>query len=384
MALDAAWAAGLALTGLHYASEGVWPPVERPLVTRPMIAVGHLVPGIPAAMFLAVAAALSLALRRRYPLLVLWAVSAGTALLLGTNADLIFLGCLVLGSAIYSAAAYSPHRAATLASMPVAATLLVLYFQDAALPDLPRVFVGTLVLAPIVVVATGIRVRRRRAAEEKARREQGEADATRAAVERERARIARDLHDVVTHHVGMMVIQAGAARMVLGTAPGDAQEALLAVEATGRSALGELRGVLGVLGGEPAARLRPQPGLGNVPELIARIRDAGITVDYQVVGEPRTVPDGVGLTAYRVAQEALTNAVNHAAGAEAAVVVEYTPDQLRIEVTDTGAEAVDGDGAGHGLAGLRERVALHGGTFDAERRLSGGFRVQARLPLAAS
>jgi signal transduction histidine kinase len=383
MALDTAWAAGLALTGLHYASEGVWPPVERPPAAGAMIAVG-LVPGIPAAMFLAVAAGLSLALRRRYPLLVLWAVCAGTALLLGTNADLIFLGCLVLGSAIYSAAAYSPHRAATLASMPIAATLLVLYFQNAALPDLPHTFVGVLVLAPITMAATGIRVRRRRAEQEKVRREREEAEVTRAAVERERARIARELHDVVTHHVGMMVIQAGAARMVLGTAPGDAQEALLAVEATGRSALGELRDVLGVLGSGPAAGLRPQPGLGNVPELIARIRDAGVTVDYQVLGEPRTVPDGIGLTAYRVAQEALTNAVHHAAGAEATVVVEYTPDQLRIEVTDIGTDAGTVAGAGHGLAGLRERVALHGGTFAAERRLSGGFRVYARLPLAAS
>ncbi|WP_051807793.1 sensor histidine kinase [Actinoplanes subtropicus] len=387
--LDAAWAAGLALTGLHYARQGVSrPPAGGHMIGGGPVAImrpAHMIAAGPVVVLLAAAAMLPLALRRRYPLTVLWSVTVTTALLLGTNPDLVFAGCLALGTAIYSAAAYSPRRRATLASLPVAAGLLVVLFQHAALPDLPGAYVGLLALVPIAVAATGIRVRRRRATRANERRAREEAEATRAAVGEERARIARELHDVVTHHVGMMVIQAGAARMVLGTSPGEAEEAMLAVEATGRTALADLRDALGVLGDDDmAARLRPQPGLGSVPELVERVRDAGVRVDYRVIGEPRTVSAGIGLTAYRVAQEALTNAVKHAAGAEAAVTVEYQPHQVRIEVTDTGPGPGGAAGAGYGLAGLRERVVLHGGTFAAERRLTGGFQVRATLPLAAS
>lgn len=383
-ALDAGLALALALVGVRYARHGGGPIVDRPS-TGLLRSVAQPVTIDPrVAMLLVVLAAAPLALRRRYPLLALWLVSGLTVPLLDINPDVVFVGCIVLGVAIYSAAAYSPHRLAALVSLPAAAVLLVVLFRNAALPNLPNEWVGALVLLPIAVAATGIRVRRQRGERDRERRAHRQTEALRAAAGEERARIARELHDVVTHHVSMMVIQAGAARTVLAAAPDDAREALLAVEATGRTALSELRGVLGVLTTGTAAELAPQPGLDAVPELIARLRDAGVTVDYKVIGEPRPVPHGIGLTAYRIAQEALTNTVKHAAGAGASVVLEYATDHLRMEVTDTGSgTAPNPDGVGYGLAGLRQRVSVYGGTLHTGRRLTGGYQVRAQLPLGA-
>ncbi|MFD0823393.1 sensor histidine kinase, partial [Micromonospora zhanjiangensis] len=196
------------------------------------------------------------------------------------------------------------------------------------------------------MVANGRRAWRRRADEERARlaaleREQDEA--LRRAAGQERARIARELHDVVTHNVSMMVIQAGAARKVLDTGPDQAREALLAVEAGGRTALSELRHVMGLLTmntdemdtGEPGD-LVPQPGLDRLAALVAGVRDTGLPVELTVTGRSRPVSAGVGLAGYRVVQAALTNTVRHAPGASATVTVEYAADHLRIEVTDTG------------------------------------------------
>ncbi|MEV4624524.1 histidine kinase [Asanoa sp. NPDC049573] len=382
--LDGALALALVLAWLRYVHNGVglivgWPtpgPLER---------LAQSVPIQPAeAMLLVVLAAAPLVLRRRYPLLVLWLVSAGTVPSLGVNPDLVFVACIVLGVAIYSAAAYSPHRRWTLLSLPVSAALLVVLFQNAALPNLPNAWVGALVLLPIAIAGIGIHVRRQHDERDREIQAREQAEALRTAAERERARIARELHDVVTHHVSMMVIQTGAARTVLTSAPDDVREALLAVETTGRTALRELRGVLGVLTTGTEAELAPPPGLDAVPELIARVRDAGMSIDYRVIGEPRPIPVSIGLTAYRIAQEALTNTVKHAAGASASVIVEYTADQLRVEVTDAGSPAAPAaTGAGYGLAGLRERVCADGGTLHAGRRLTGGYRVRALLPLGA-
>jgi signal transduction histidine kinase len=213
------------------------------------------------------------------------------------------------------------------------------------------------------------------------------------ATEQERARIARELHDVVTHNVSMMVIQAGAARKVVDTTPDQAREALLAIEAGGRAAMTELRHVMGLLtmdsdGPDPAGTtdLMPQPGLDGLPTLIARVRHTGIPVELTTSGRPRPVPPGVELAAYRVVQEALTNTVKHAAGATATVLVEYGADQLRVEVTDTGgaSHSPAGTGNGRGLIGLRERLAVYGGTLRTGPRLRGGYRVDARIPLEAS
>ncbi|MEU0565567.1 histidine kinase [Nonomuraea sp. NPDC005983] len=222
--------------------------------------------------------------------------------------------------------------------------------------------------------------------------------AGRIAVEAERARIARELHDIVSHNVSLMVVQAGAAREVLATMPEDAATALLAVETAGRDAMTELRHLLGVLApsqnGDDETELTPQPSLRRLSSLVDRFAFAGMPVEVRISGEPRDLPGGIELTAYRIIQEGLTNAFKHGDCAKAEVAVRYADHHLRVEVLTNGPSAVSGDGpapkrpspalkdgAGRGLVGLRERVAMYGGDFDARRRLGGGFRVRARIPL---
>jgi signal transduction histidine kinase len=220
--------------------------------------------------------------------------------------------------------------------------------------------------------------------------ERMQAEALRRATEQERARIARELHDVVTHNVSVMVIQAGAARKVLATAPDKASDALIAVEAGGRAAMAELRQVIGLLGIDgdntdphDGADLTPQPGLDQLESLVARVRDAGLPVELTVLGRVRPLSPGVELAAYRVVQESLTNTMKHASGAAAMVTVEHRDDALRIEVVDTGGTPSESGraGQGRGLIGLRERLAVYGGTLHAGPRLTGGYRVEAHIPV---
>ncbi|MFD4506129.1 sensor histidine kinase [Streptomyces sp. NPDC058457] len=227
--------------------------------------------------------------------------------------------------------------------------------------------------------------------------------AAEAAIAAERDRIARELHDIVSHNVSLMVVQASAAREVLGTMPDEASTALRAVEDAGRGAMTDLRHLLGLLApapdGEdgtvsadgPGPGLAPQPGLDRLGHLVDRISFAGLPVEVRVSGEPRPLPQGIDLTAYRIVQEALTNALRHGDGGKAEVTVRYADHALRVEVLNTGpsvltgaAPAVPGPhraGTGRGLLGLRERVAVYGGDLDARRRLGGGYRVRARIPL---
>jgi signal transduction histidine kinase len=347
-------------------------------------------------VLVAVVAGAALAVRRRYPLTVLWIVIGAT--LVAVHPRLTFYACVI---AAYTATAYSPHRTRTFASLAVAALAIGVVQESnfAEIPDayatVPSRYATFLILISIVVAANDRRTWRRRADQSKARMavlELERARAVRRAAEQERARIARELHDVVTHNVSVMVIQAGAARSVLATDADQAREALLAVEAGGRAAMAELRHVMGLLTvdtaeAEPgAADLAPQPGLDRLAALVGRVRDIGVPVELTVAGEPRSVPTGAGLTAYRVVQEALTNTVKHAVGAAAAVTVEYRDSHLRVEVTDTGGRpgAAAGTGTGRGLIGLRERLAVYGGTLQAGRRPSGGYRVDALIPLEAS
>jgi signal transduction histidine kinase len=227
------------------------------------------------------------------------------------------------------------------------------------------------------------------------------------AVDSERARIARELHDIVSHNVSMMLIQAGAARQVLAapaqgqgaeesSASGVAEDALLAVESAGRETMTELRHLLGVLAPAPDGRdeaLAPQPTMARLSALVDKIAFAGLPVDVRISGEPRTLPGGIDSTAYRIVQEALTNALKHG-GKNAELTVRYDDRYLRIEVLTAGDGSLDGIGAegiaqgeklgtGRGLMGLKERVAVYGGDLDARRRLGGGFRVRAKIPLDA-
>ncbi|MGW4113530.1 sensor histidine kinase [Actinosynnema sp. NPDC004786] len=356
------------------------------------VVVGGLVAPVPpqrpadafGAVLVVVVAAVPLALRRRYPLAVLWVVLYATLVTPFDAPRLTFYACVV---AAYSAAAYSPYRPPALASLAVV-VLAVGVFRDPELPVVPNQYVPVLVLVPLVVAANGLRTWKVRTDEGRAQvsaLERERAEALRRAVEHERSRIARELHDVVTHHVSVMTIQAGAARKVMAVSPEQAREALLAVEAGGRAAMTELRHVMGLLaaGGPDPADLAPQPGLDQVEALVARVRDTGVPVESRVVGRRRPLPSGVELAAYRVVQEALTNAVKHAAGGAAAVTVAYGADHLRVEVEDTGGGPGPGAAAGngHGLIGLRERLAVYGGTLDAGPRPGGGYRVTAAIPL---
>ncbi|WP_328909790.1 histidine kinase [Streptomyces sp. NBC_00234] len=345
---------------------------------------------------LAAIASGALVLRRRFPLAVLCIVTAAT---LATPQSVLRLTFYAFVIAVYSAAVYSPYRVATLVALPVS-VVLVGTSGNSVTPIVPNEYIALLILVPMAVAAVGLRTWKLRTDEGRTRLsalERTQAEALRRAVEHERARIARELHDVVTHNVSVMIIQAGAARKIMKTSPEQAGEALLAVEAGGRAAMTELRHVMGLLTmadegegtdagadlADTATELAPQPGLDQLETLVGRVRDAGLPVDLTVTGPPCPLPPGVELAAYRVVQEALTNTVKHASGATAAVTLAYGPDRLRVEVIDTGGHpgASAAAGNGRGLIGLRERLAVYDGSLNTGRRLTGGYRVEALIPL---
>jgi signal transduction histidine kinase len=232
--------------------------------------------------------------------------------------------------------------------------------------------------AVMLIIRRIVRHRDRRA--ELAERERDVA--AREAVVEERARIARELHDAIAHNVSMMVVQAGAERRVLGTASASTKEVLETIEQMGRGALTEMRRLVGMLRTDTPDLLTPQPRLADLPTLMAQIREAGLPVDFQVEGQSRELPVGIELSAYRIVQEALTNALKHAGQTHAAVRLLYSADSLELEITDEGGEELSGvPGGGQGLVGMRERVTLYGGQFTAGARPSGGFAVRVLLPL---
>ncbi|MFG2710865.1 sensor histidine kinase [Streptomyces goshikiensis] len=271
----------------------------------------------------------------------------------------------------------------------------------------------------------GVALRRERRARREAMGQRGwllereRESAARTAVDAERARIAAELHDIVSHNVSLMVVQAGAAREVLATMPQEAAAAMGAVESAGRNTMTELRHLLGLLAPAQDGRdellapydggadtrltavtpLTPQPSLSGLSRLVDTIAFAGLPVEVRISGEPRPLPAGIDVTAYRIIQEALTNALKHGDGVKAEVTVRYADHALRVEVLNGGPSVLVGgaagagtvaerrravpraEGAGRGLIGLRERVAVYGGDLDARRRLGGGYRVRAKLPL---
>ena len=208
--------------------------------------------------------------------------------------------------------------------------------------------------------------------------------AKREAVIEERARIARELHDVIAHHVSMMVGQAGQAgaeRRMLDAGNGSTREVLTTIERVGRGALTEMRRLVGMLRGDDEDALEPQPGICDLATLVAQMRSAGLDAQLQMEGESRDIPVGIDLSAFRIVQEGLTNALKHAGHARTMARVRYGVDSLEIEIVDDGDPgSVEVDRGGHGLVGMRERVALYGGTLDAGRRPAGGFAVRVLLP----
>ena len=383
-----------------------------------------------ALLILAALTGLPLAARRFYPITVWLAIAVAIVLLRRPYVPPVALGTAVY--AAYSAVTHSRYR-----NLAIAVVAVVTVAVAGTLgPDLPR-FPGRLTaifaILPAAVAGLGIRGLRRRLADSTARLRRAAADAeaaTRRALAAERARIASELHDVVTHNVSVMIVQAGGARKIMASSPADAEDALLAVEATGREAMTELRNLLGLLSpaadgrengsggnspgavvagvdavGPPAAAgtaatgaaadagprpgsgpaaLRPQPGLCELDALIGRVSAAGLPVELRVSGEPRPLSQGADLAAYRVVQEGLTNVLRHAGRAAASVGVEWG-EELVITVSDdgggSGPSGSGGDGTpGRGLLGLRERLGLYGGELAAGPRPGGGWQVRAVMP----
>jgi signal transduction histidine kinase len=333
---------------------------------------------------LVVLSALPLAARRRYPLAAFAVVTCATLVMVDDASWMNVVTC-VIGA--YSAVVYSRYRLGAMAGMVIATVLAGLAFRETE-PILPGWSSPGVVLLIAGVLAGLVRFWQRQLAASRdkyARLQHAQQEATRRAVEEERSRIAAELHDVVTHNVSVMVIQAGAARKVMDAAPERSKEALLAVEAGGRAAMAELRHVMGLLAAPDHERpdgLEPQPGLERLDALVERVRAAGTPVSVAVSLPPDPLPPGVDLAAYRVVQEALTNTIKHAPGADAAVMIGYTEEWLELEVTDTGGvrDAPPADGNGRGLIGLRERLAVYGGELTAGPTLVGGYRIKARVP----
>jgi signal transduction histidine kinase len=323
---------------------------------------------------LVVVAGSSLAWRRRAPLTVATIVSAvgATASLLGYWPEFV----LMLWIAVYSAAAYTERDRLIRVLLPVA----VLTATAISVGERWDRGLNWVEILADLVFTFGVPFLLGRMTFNRRRRIVREREiATREAIAAERAAIARELHDIVAHHMSVMVVQAGAARAVSGSDPAAAAEALRQIEASGRTGLTEMRRLLEVLKAEGDGDGRaPQPGLARLDAM----RASGLPVEAVVEGSPRTLPPGADLSAYRIVQEALTNALRHAGGASARVVVRYEPDALELEIADDGPgppEDAEASG-GHGVIGMRERVQLFGGELETGPRPGGGFLVRARLP----
>jgi signal transduction histidine kinase len=328
---------------------------------------------------------LALAWRRRLPLLavLLLAVGWGLEPALGVPVDQPVVPLLALVIALYSLGRHLPLSRA-LAGFALAAaggSVSALHIHGNAVVKIGNAVFGIVIAGGFFAVGVIVRAATREAALHARRAERLEAERALAIAE-ERARIARELHDVIAHSVSVMVVQAGAAAEMLKRTPERAAEPLEAVQETGRQALVEMSRLVGLLRDDAEELgLAPQPGLAELDVLLAQVRESGLPVELRVEGEPRAVPLGVDLSAYRVVQEALTNALKHAGQARAEVFLRYRPDALELEVRDDGPGSTNGHSGGHGLVGMRERVSVFGGDFEAGPRREGGFGVRARLPL---
>jgi signal transduction histidine kinase len=351
---------------------------------------------VPAA-FAGFALALAFLLRRRAPLATVAVAAAYFALVfsigwsgsdgfpgaaaLVDSPDLALLPGAAVLLATYSVAAYSDVRAAVAGAVIVLAVVVELALAGAV----PVEQLAVVAAANGIAWTVGRRVRRRRArtaelADRVSTLELEQEERARAAVAEERARIARELHDVVSHSITVIVWQAAAERRVAPLRE-STRHALETIEETGRQALAEMRRLLRVLRSEEEPpELAPQPSLRHLEQLVEQVREAGMPVELRLRGAPTPLPAGVDLSAYRIVQEALTNALKHAGRTSARVTIRYRDSDLELEVADDGRGDGDG-GAGHGLIGMRERADLFGGAIDAGPRPEGGYAVRARFPL---
>ena len=332
---------------------------------------------------------LPIAWRRRNPMGILFVTGLAITIysLLGYPETNGYLGVFV---AFYTVAAHEPRRRAMLAAAITAGGVFVSFAAYATFDSKWTTSLTSAYLSYGLawLIGDNLRVRRaytrqleNRAEDLEREREEKAAQA----VSEERSRIARELHDVVAHYVSVMVVQAAGARRIVDKDPAAAKSALEAVEAAGRTALTEMRRMLEVLRADDSG-MGPQPGLGEAERLIDYVREAGLPVELSIEGAACCLPAGMDLAAYRIVQEALTNTVKHGGKAAARVTLRYTTDTLEIEVTDDGRGAAasllsGADQGGHGLIGMKERVALFGGSLDAGPLLTGGYRVFARMPI---
>ena len=328
------------------------------------------------ALLLIGAACAPLVWRRRAPLTTLCATSIAVAAyqLAGIQDGLVVFALVVAAYSVAAHRARGPHLIAAFLVALGAGVMLALLASD------PR---GRIEIAFILLVSVGLPMLFGRISFNRRRRiERDRARAAHDAVTEERARIAREMHDAVAHAMTVMVVQAGGARSVIDRDPAGAVAALRLVEDTGRTGLGEMRRLIGVLAPNGEVPIEPQPGLDRLDELLDLMRATGLPVETVVEGEPRGLSPGVDLTAYRVVQEALTNVLKHAGNAHARVVFRYGDDALELEVADDGRGTSVANAGGRGLVGMRERVALFDGTLETWPRPGGGFVVRARIPTA--
>ncbi|MEP7055191.1 MAG: sensor histidine kinase [Actinomycetota bacterium] len=347
-------------------------------------------------VLLAVMSTLPIAWRRNRPEVVLGVVGCFAIMITGFHYSESSGGLGVL-VAIYTVAAHctSRRRSQLMLGFTLAGMLTALKLSPY---DLPLNFLvsNTIIFVTAWVLGDNLQTRRRYVAELEVKAERLERDRAQdaqKAVAEERSRIARELHDVVAHNVSVMVVQAGGARRTLDRDPARAREVIESIEATGRQALTEMRRLLGVLRADDEATdaRAPQPGVSRLDDLVEHVRSAGMPVKLRVQGSPVELAAGVDLSAYRIVQEALTNALKHAGPASAEVLLRYGLTDLQVTVRDNGRGSAaaltrtprNGDAAGHGLAGMRERVSLFGGVLHAGPLRGGGYQVVATLPLGA-
>ena len=394
MLVDGGLAAVLAFLGVASGVAMVFHPgasvtAGSPLVHGPAAETVSRVAAIPLALLLAV----PVIFRRKHPVGAFAGavVIGGIQVLLNVRPNATDLVIVIL---LYTLAAYTPRRISVtgLLICLVGSAVAVARWMPGQLSVLDAIAVGSILFAGPSLIAWvfGDSMRYRRAyytsLEDRAARLEAERDAqAQVAAAAERARIARELHDVVAHNVSVMVVQADGASYALTSDPDRARQALAAIASTGRQALTEMRRMLGVLrrdddGTEPERA--PLPGIGQLGELLEQARASGLAVSFTVEGVPQPLADGAALAAYRIVQESLTNTRKHGGPrATAQVLLRYLEDALLLRVTDDGlgGTAVS-DGAGHGLTGMRERVAIYGGWVQAGPRPAGGYQVTARLP----
>lgn len=358
------------------------------------IAPGYFPGTFPTAVGVAASLVMPAALvwRRRRPAASAATVYAGALAHFVVAPDQFLPVDLIVLAALYAVTAYGsrPARVAGLTGAVVGAALVAVALGTRS-GWMGALF--TFVFAAGMVLATwalGLmrraRLERIQTLEERARRLELERDQqARLAAAAERARIAREMHDVVAHSLSVVIAQADGGRYAAATDPGAATKALATIADTGRAALADVRRILGVLReGEVAGQRAPQPEHGDIDTLVRTVRASGLPVALIRTGTPRPLPPALGLAAYRIVQEALTNVLKHGGpDAEATVLVQWRPESVVLQVEDNGrGAAAPDDGAGHGLVGMRERAALFGGTVDAGPHPGGGYRVRAEIPVA--